>query len=74
MQSPHSLASVSQGTLPADAGTAEVSFSSSVPLQKVRNNWLPRSRLSLAAGLAICFAVLAGAIGLRLSQHSGLSV
>jgi stage II sporulation protein D len=73
MQSPHSMASVSQGTLPANAGTADVSLASSVPVQKVRYNWLPRSRLSLAAALAICFAVFAGAIGLSLSQHSGLS-
>src|SRR5258705_1715211 len=58
MQSPHSLASVSPGTL-----------------QEVRNNWLPRSRLSLAAALGICVAVSVGTIALtlsRLSRHSGL--
>ena len=73
MQSSHSLASVSPGTLPAGAGTTDVALASSVPVQEVRNNWLPRSRLSLAAGLAICLAVFGGAIGLRLAGHSGLS-
>jgi len=74
MQSPDSLVSISQGTLPADAGTADTP--SSLAVQEVRNKWAPRSRLSLAAGLAICFAVFAGAPALRLSRlagHSGLS-
>jgi stage II sporulation protein D len=73
MQSPHSLASVSQGTLPADAGTVGGLPASSFPVQEVRNNWLPRSRLSLAAALGICVAVSVGAIALTMSRHSGLS-
>jgi len=73
MQSPHSLASVSPGTLPADTGTVGVLPASSFPVQEVRNNWLPRSRLSLAAALGICVAVSVGAIALTLSRHSGLS-
>ena len=71
MQSPHSLASLSQGTPPADAGTAEVS--SPVSIQEVRNNWLPRSRLSFTAGLAVCVAVFGGAIALKLAPHSSFS-
>ena len=42
-------------------------------LQEVRNNWLPRSRLSLVTALGICVAVSVGAIALTLSRHSGLS-
>lgn len=71
MQSPPSLASLSQGTLPADAGTAEVS--SAVSIQEVRNNWPPRSRLSFAAGLVVCVAVFGGAIALKLAPHSSFS-
>ncbi len=71
MQSPHSLASITQGTVQADAGTAEVSLATSVPA--VRKNWLPRSRLSLVAGLAICVGAFGGMIALKLARHSGLS-
>ena len=71
MQSPHSLASLSQGNLPADAGTAE--GSSSVSLQEVRNYWRSHSRLSFAAGLAVCVAVFGGAIALKLAPHSSFS-
>ena len=71
MQSQHLLASLRQGTLPADADTADVS--SSVSLKEVRNNWLPRSRLSFAAGVAVCFAVFGGAIALKLTLHSSFS-
>ena len=42
-------------------------------LQEVRNNWLPRSRLSLVTALGLCVAVSVGAIALTLSRHSGLS-
>ena len=73
MQSSHSLASVSQGTLTVDAGTAGVLPASSVRVKEVRNNWLPLSRLFLAAAFGICIALFVGAIALRMAGHSGLS-
>ena len=72
MQSPPSLASVSQGTLPPAAGTADVSSPAAIP--GARHNWLPRSRLTFAAGLAICVAVFSGAVAFKLARHSGVSL